>query len=372
MTDKSIVIWQRILTPHMTYLAEKLFSLGYDVTYATESFLSEEREKQGWVVGEVHHIKICFIKNKQDIESLIYKNKNAFHICQGFRGNGYVGDVQKCLKYSGIKYFVIMENIVGGGLIGVMRRILYYFTIKSKARHVRGVMAIGGGTKRFISSLGFDGRYIFDFAYFVDPPPKCDFQGKGDVVHFIYVGQLIERKRVDLLIKSLSLVADANWCLSIIGQGNLEGELKKLTDFDILNRINWLGVVPINKVKDYMKRADCLVLPSAHDGWGVVISEALLSGTRVICSDGCGASVVVQGKKNGYVFARNNIDSLVDAISRVINDGPLNSVHKRSISEWAFCLSAEAGAVYLNNILNYCERGGGFPVVPWEGEVAVD
>jgi hypothetical protein len=51
-----------------------------------------------------------------------------------------------------------------------------------------------------------------------------------------------------------------------------------------------------------MAQADCLVLPSIHDGWGAVASESLMVGTPVVCSDACGVAGVVQASGVGGVF----------------------------------------------------------------------
>ena len=60
------------------------------------------------------------------------------------------------------------------------------------------------------------------------------------------------------------------------------------------NRVQWFGKFPMSEVAKKMADADCLVLPSLHDGWGAVVSEALIAGTPVICSDACGSAGVVE------------------------------------------------------------------------------
>ena len=36
----------------------------------------------------------------------------------------------------------------------------------------------------------------------------------------------------------------------------------------------------MSKISEIINQVDCLVLPSYHDGWGAVVSEALLIGMR--------------------------------------------------------------------------------------------
>ena len=58
----------------------------------------------------------------------------------------------------------------------------------------------------------------------------------------------------------------------------------------------------MNDIPHLMSSADCLILPSRHDGWGAVVSEALMVGTPVICSDACGSAGVVHASGVGGVF----------------------------------------------------------------------
>ena len=68
----------------------------------------------------------------------------------------------------------------------------------------------------------------------------------------------------------------------------------------------------MSEVYQFINVADCLVLPSKHDGWGTVVSEALISGVPAICSDTCGVAEVVKLSNYGGVFKSGNIEDLVN------------------------------------------------------------
>jgi hypothetical protein len=36
-------------------------------------------------------------------------------------------------------------------------------------------------------------------------------------------------------------------------------------------RVSFRGLLPISNIPGHMAAADCLVLPSSHDGWGAVV-----------------------------------------------------------------------------------------------------
>ena len=99
---------------------------------------------------------------------------------------------------------------------------------------------------------------------------------------------------MDLLIAALARFEDRNVELVVIGSGPLEDKLRTDAEAALTGRASWIGCLPVGDVPGEMAKADCLVLPSRYDGWGAVVSEALLVGTPAICSDKCGSAGVVR------------------------------------------------------------------------------
>jgi len=110
------------------------------------------------------------------------------------------------------------------------------------------------------------------------------------------------------------------------------------------------------------------VLPSRYDGWGAVVSEALMAGTPVICSDACGTAGVVRASKVGGVFANGDRDTLARRLREVLDVGPLTYQARAELALWARSLGAEAGATYLLAVLEYVEGNGNHPMPPWQAD----
>lgn len=108
---------------------------------------------------------------------------------------------------------------------------------------------------------------------------------------FMVVGYLIPRKRVYELIRSFYKAKD--FCsrkihLKIVGDGperkRLESYVDSLGEND---SISFLGIVPREDVAMVITDADCLVVPSLTETFGVTVIEALSCGVPVI-STRCG------------------------------------------------------------------------------------
>jgi glycosyltransferase involved in cell wall biosynthesis len=87
-----------------------------------------------------------------------------------------------------------------------------------------------------------------------------------------YLGQLDHRKRVHLLIKAFK-AANINAELLIAGTGPDEQKLKELAGAD--NRIKFLGFVPDDKICDFYNSIDLFCFPTACEGFGLPIVEAM-------------------------------------------------------------------------------------------------
>jgi len=107
------------------------------------------------------------------------------------------------------------------------------------------------------------------------------------------------------------------------------------------------------------------VLPSRHDGWGAVVSEALMAGTPVVCSDSCGSAGVVRASGQGGVFRSGDREALLSMLKQVIAKGRLPSTDKLSLASWAESLGESAGAAYLLQILDHVVGHIARPSPPW-------
>lgn len=143
-----------------------------------------------------------------------------------------------------------------------------------------------------------------------------------NVFSFISVGNLIESKCFDLLINTFDKLynKNKNVRLTIVGKGPLEGELKKkVNEKGLSDSISFTGVVQNRKLVDLYNKADCFVLPSRFETFGVVYAEALCTGTPVISTRNGGIDDIFEDGC-GYLVGIDNEDELEDAMRRIMSD----------------------------------------------------
>ncbi|QWD11241.1 glycosyltransferase family 4 protein [Polynucleobacter paneuropaeus] len=120
------------------------------------------------------------------------------------------------------------------------------------------------------------GRYI-----------KRDKNNSNHPLKCIYIGQYINRKGVPEILEAFSLIKNNEATLTMVGSG----ELNVLVEQIALKckNINNRGFIDPNVLPKVMSEHDILLAPSHHDGWGVVVVEAMLTGLPVVSTKETGA-----------------------------------------------------------------------------------
>lgn len=75
-------------------------------------------------------------------------------------------------------------------------------------------------------------------------------------------------------------------------------------------------------VKPFIRNADCIVLPSYHEGMSRTLMEALSMSKPIITSDIPGCKEMVEPGKNGFLCKPADSEALIQAISEFVNLNP--------------------------------------------------
>lgn len=368
-----IVLHQDIVSPHMAGLASALAELGHEVTYCATTAMSRDRALLGWSAPDLAAARLELLPDERTITQFVDGCPgDAVHVCQGIRGNGMIAVVQRKLRARAARMWLVMEAVNDTGWMGPIKRAEYWRLFRRWEAHFEGILATGDWTAEWLAQRGVPRRKVFPFAYFLPDTQligTCPSRANSGPFRFLFVGQLIELKRLDWLIDAIADLRDGSCELGVVGSGPLERALRERALSRIgARRVRWIGRLPIESVQAEMALADCVVLPSRHEGWGAVISESLMVGTPVICSDACGAAGVVRASGRGYVFSASDRMELHIGLERAISLGRLSISEREALAAWAKCLGARVGAEYLGQVLA-CARNGAVarPRTPWMG-----
>lgn len=134
-------------------------------------------------------------------------------------------------------------------------------------------------------------------------------------------------KGFDFLIKAFGISCMDDWILQIAGGGNPESfeKYKQLAkECGVEDKVQFLGYVadplPLYRV------ASIFVLSSRYEAFGMVLIEAMSQGCACIACDYKGRqSEIITNEKDGLLCAPDDVDSLAQAMRRVMIDEELRN-----------------------------------------------
>ena len=146
--------------------------------------------------------------------------------------------------------------------------------------------------------------------------PKGDGSGK-----ILYVGSLIERKGIDLLLLALSNVKN-NYILYIAGDGDERTNLEELSlRLGISNKVVFLGHQTREQLVTLYGKSDIFILPTREDCFALVILEAMCSKLPVVCSKYAdGVYDLITDGENGYVVDPYDSKMFGKRIDKLLSD----------------------------------------------------
>ena len=373
-----IVMWLDSPSIHQAPLVTSLASAwpGEVVVATTEPNVSSRRVRSGWSRPDFTPATAIAAPSRSERIDLIESGNgvDTVHIFSGLHAypENYwtLGKACETSAQVGIYVERPANDRLGKGLA---RRLYYRLQAARWANRLDFILATGTTGVDWYSARGFGSERIYPFGYFtrqlerhadeVRMPPRS-----GTEVELLFVGQLIPRKGLDLLLHAVAQIRDLPWRLSVVGGGPQELAYRSLASrLQLEDRVHWMGRLPNSSVHALMEQADLFILPSRFDGWGAVVNEALSTGTPVVVSDACGSSDLVKSDEAGKIVTANSAGSLAAALADMVGVGPRTADRRRSLRAWAEkAISPQVGAAYLMNILLHVAGAGPRPAPPWQ------
>lgn len=213
------------------------------------------------------------------------------------------------------------------------RSVLYWLgqpIMKRLGKKLHGKIAVSKPALNYISKY-FPAEYkvipngIDTSHYRPDGPLRHEYNdGK---LNILFVGRLEERKGIDDLIYACSHVKKdfPNFRLIIVGPGlKLRYKYELLAKRLLPDQVVFTGFVPFNLLAEYYRTADIFCAPATGgESFGIVLLEAMSSGTPVVATDIAGYSSVLTHRLDGILARTTDRQSLADALLTLIHDKAL-------------------------------------------------
>jgi glycosyltransferase involved in cell wall biosynthesis len=136
-----------------------------------------------------------------------------------------------------------------------------------------------------------------------------------------FIGRLDPIKRVGDLVAAISLLGE-QFTLHIFGDGEDRKNIEQqIAAANVSRRVTLHGAIA--KPQAAMEKIDLLVLPSAAEGFGLVLIEAMAAGVPIVATNVPGIRDVVQNEQTGLLVPVGDPPAIAHAIRRIAHSPQL-------------------------------------------------
>lgn len=145
-----------------------------------------------------------------------------------------------------------------------------------------------------------------------------------DCVLILSIGEMIERKNHEVIVRALAEVQNPNVYYAICGKGPLREHLELLAnELGVGDRVKFLGFR--KDIPELCNTADISAFPSRIEGLGLAGIEAMAAGVPLVSSNVHGILDYVIDGKTGFALNPEDVDGFAKAISKLADDENLRN-----------------------------------------------
>lgn len=239
----------------------------------------------------------------------------------------------------------IMQKVYGKRLPDLMQKIdAWGFRSQSVVREFE--KAAGKVENPFICYSGIPEDYITqkNTHTFAEQPLK-----------FVYVGEMIERKYPEKVLEALQVAyPEKDFELNYIGDGQQLSVIRQeVEQKQLQEQVHILGRIPRDKIVAEYDKADCMVMISRGEAYGLVYLEAMARGCITIASRNEGFDGVIVDGENGFLCKAGDAQELAAIIRRI---NALTAEERQTISDKAIetakrLTDEKAARLYIDDVL---------------------
>ncbi|MEA3213641.1 MAG: hypothetical protein QOE70_6698 [Chthoniobacter sp.] len=244
------------------------------------------------------------------------------------------------------------------------------------ARRASAVIAISEAVRKFMTgpSLGLKPGTVQTIHYGLGAQPfekvteasaaalRREWGAGAETLVIGFAGRLVEQKSIDTLIRAFALLrqrAPGETKLVIAGCGPLEAALRRCAEEQgVTDHVVWAGFR--EDVPRMMKAFDVFALTSVHEGFGLVLVEAMAAARPVVATRAGAIPEVVVDGETGFLAEPAQPQQVADALlkltdaavrarlgaaghRRVLANFTLEQMWRQTDALYARCLRAESG-----------------------------
>jgi glycosyltransferase involved in cell wall biosynthesis len=154
---------------------------------------------------------------------------------------------------------------------------------------------------------------------------KSQAEEQGLPLRILFVGNVIPRKGLTVLLEALAMIPDKNWNLTAAGSLDfdpayarfIQDSARRLLPVD---KVTFTGRLSDEALQLTFQKNDLLVVPSSYEGFGIVYLEAMRLGLVPVGSTGGGAAEIITPGQDGYLISPGDAAALAEILADLIHN----------------------------------------------------
>lgn len=239
----------------------------------------------------------------------------------------------------------IMQKVYGDNLPQLMKSIdIWGFRSKTVLKEFE--LAVGKVKNPFFCYSGIPEAYL----------TKRNTHDYRHPMHsFLYVGLMIDRKYPEKVLDALTQAYPTkDFHLTYIGEGQQLSVIReKMGQFAVRDQVSILGRISRDKIVEEYDKADCMVMISRGEAYGLVYLEAMARGCITIASRHEGFDGVIVDGENGFLCEAGNAEELAIIIMRInaMTADERQAISDRAIETAKRLTDEKAARLYIDDVI---------------------
>lgn len=207
-----------------------------------------------------------------------------------------------------------IDGLLSSSLLGVLEAYLHSWL--RLYRKISVFIAPSLFLKGKVSTLNWIAGKIRHLPYFIPSGPDYVSDNDGYV---LFAGRISKEKGVGTLIDAASRLRTVRFVVA--GEGPPLEEFRRMARDHGLSNIEFMGYVKSDDLEPLMRGCSCVVVPSiSYENLPLSILEAFARGKPVVASDSGGIPELVKDGVTGYIFLRDDPESLAHALDKAMSN----------------------------------------------------
>lgn len=215
-------------------------------------------------------------------------------------------------------------------------------------RRASAFIAYGTKAKEYFTSFGAPVNKIAiamntsDPDFFIRKTDEVRMQEGSDYkdgkIHLLYIGYLVRRKRVDLLLDLMQELTKKrkDVILDIVGDGESKGQLEKKTaELNLQNHVKFHGFLQKQDLPRFLAKSNVFLFQTDFDVWGLTLNEAMAAGLPVLSSINAGATYdLINDGKTGYAVDYKDTSHVITLLNKLLDNPEFSREMGKNARQW--------------------------------------